>query len=590
MNHISKLVRFVKPYWRRSLVSLVLLVAVVLMDLAIPRLTQRIIDQGINAKNMQVVISTTIIMLSISALQTLFAIGNNTLSVQVGESVARDLREALFLKIQSFSFGNLDQLSTGQLMVRLSSDTTVFQRMVQVSLRIGTRAPLLMIGSLILMFNTDSHLALMILPVLLATTLVIAFFVSRMGPLFRTVQQKLDRLNTVLQENIAGVRLVKAFVRADHEAERFAYSNEEFTEHNIRVMRFMSTLSPAMGVFVNIGMVIVIYAGGMQSIRGSLTQGQIVAFINYLQTTMGPLGIMVMLANVVAAATASAERVNEVLETVPEVQDVAEPLSLPEMRGMRVAFDGVDFHYNGSSDGAVLSGVDLVAEPGQTVAILGATGAGKSSLVNLIPRFYDASAGRVTLNGVDIHQARQDEVLAQVGVVPQETVLFSGTVGDNIRYGRPNASDEEVVAAAKAAQAHEFIIQLPNGYDTHIEERGVNLSGGQKQRIAIARALLMRPEILILDDSTSSVDVETETKIQEAMKEMMRDGSSTALRTSFVVAQRISTVLHADKIVVIDQGRIVAQGTHSELMQSSPVYQEIYASQLGDGVKLEVEA
>ena len=590
MNHISKLVRFVKPYWRRSLVSLVLLVAVVLMDLAIPRLTQRIIDQGINAKNMQVVISTTIIMLSISALQTLFAIGNNTLSVQVGESVARDLREALFLKIQSFSFGNLDQLSTGQLMVRLSSDTTVFQRMVQVSLRIGTRAPLLMIGSLILMFNTDSHLALMILPVRLATTLVIAFFVSRMGPLFRTVQQKLDRLNTVLQENIAGVRLVKAFVRADHEAERFAYSNEEFTEHNIRVMRFMSTLSPAMGVFVNIGMVIVIYAGGMQSIRGSLTQGQIVAFINYLQTTMGPLGIMVMLANVVAAATASAERVNEVLETVPEVQDVAEPLSLPEMRGMRVAFDGVDFHYNGSSDGAVLSGVDLVAEPGQTVAILGATGAGKSSLVNLIPRFYDASAGRVTLNGVDIHQARQDEVLAQVGVVPQETVLFSGTVGDNIRYGRPNASDEEVVAAAKAAQAHEFIIQLPNGYDTHIEERGVNLSGGQKQRIAIARALLMRPEILILDDSTSSVDVETETKIQEAMKEMMRDGSSTALRTSFVVAQRISTVLHADKIVVIDQGRIVAQGTHSELMQSSPVYQEIYASQLGDGVKLEVEA
>ena len=298
---------------------------VIVMDLTIPRLIQRIIDQGINGGNMQVVISTTIIMLVISALQTLFAIANNLFSIQVGESVARDLREALFLKIQSFSFGNLDHLNTGQLMVRLSSDTTAFQRMVQVSLRIGTRAPLLMIGSLILMFVTDSRLALMILPVLLATSVVIVFFVSRMGPLFLTVQKKLDRLNTVLQENIAGVRLVKAFVRADHEGERFAEANEDYTDRNIRVMRFMATLSPAMSIFVNIGMVIVIWAGGIQSVGGGVSVGQIVAFINYLHTTMGPLGIMVMLANVVAAATASAERINEVLDTVPEVQDVPNP-------------------------------------------------------------------------------------------------------------------------------------------------------------------------------------------------------------------------------------------------------------------------
>jgi ATP-binding cassette subfamily B protein len=581
MNHIKKLLRFVKPYWRRSLVSLVLLILVIFVDLSIPRLIQRIIDQGINADNMQVVISTTIIMLSLSVVQTLFAIGNNILSIQVGESVARDLREALFLKIQSFSFGNLDHLDTGKLMVRLSSDTTAFQRMVQVSLRIGTRAPLLMIGSLILMFNTDSHLALMILPVLLTTAVVIVLFVSRMGPLFRTVQQKLDKLNTVLQENIAGVRVVKAFVRAGREEERFAVSNEEFTERNVLVMRFMSTLSPAMGIFVNIGMVIVIWAGGIQSIRGGVSVGQIVAFINYLQTTMGPLAIMVMLANVVAAATASAERVNEVLDTVPEVQDAAEPLSLPEGRARRIAFEGVNFHYNGTSAGVVLSDVNLIAESGKTVAILGATGAGKSSLVNLVPRFYDVSAGRVTLNGVDISKVRQDEILAQMGIVPQETVLFSGTVRENICYGRPDANEEEIIAAAKAAQAHEFITNLPNGYLTHIEERGVNLSGGQKQRIAIARALLMRPSILILDDATSSVDVETETKIQNAMKTWMKDS------TSFVVAQRISTVLHADQIIVIDEGRVVAQGTHNELMQSSPVYQEIYASQLGDGINLE---
>lgn len=584
MNHIKKLLHFVKPYWRRSLVSLVFLLLVIVIDLTIPRLIQRIIDQGINGGNMQVVITTTIIMLVISVLQTLFALANNLFSIQVGESVARDLREALFLKIQSFSFGNLDHLNTGQLMVRLSSDTTAFQRMVQVSLRIGTRAPLLMLGSLILMFVTDSRLALMVMPVLLATTLVIIFFVSRMGPLFMTVQKKLDRLNMVLQENIAGVRLVKAFVRANHEAERFAAANEDYADRNISVMRFMSTLSPAMSIFVNIGMVIVIWVGGIQSVGGGVSVGQIVAFINYLHTTMGPLGIMVMLANVVAAATASAERVNEVLDTAPEVQDAAHPLSLPDGRGQRVVFENVNFHYNGTNDGLVLNGVDLVAEPGQTVAILGATGAGKSSIVNLAPRFYDAADGRVTWNGVDVREVRQSDLLMHVGIVPQETILFSGTVRDNIRYGKPEAGEDEVIAAARAAQAHDFIMKLADGYDTRVEERGVNLSGGQKQRIAIARALLLRPKILILDDSTSSVDVETETKIQDAMKSWLRES------TSFVVAQRISTVLHADKILVVDEGRVVAQGTHGELMQSSPVYQEIYDSQLGDGVKLEEQA
>jgi ATP-binding cassette subfamily B multidrug efflux pump len=593
MKHIFKLSSYVRPYWPRALLALVLLTTLVFMDLSIPRLIQRIIDKGINQHNQAVVIQTGLLMLGISVLSTFVAVGNNILSVQVGESVARDLRDGLFLKIQTFSFGNLDRLKTGQLMVRLTSDTSAVQRLVQISLRIGTRAPLLMIGSLILMINTSQSLALTMLPLLLVTSAIIVFFVFKMEPLFRSVQQKLDRLNNVLQENVAGVRLIKAFVRADFEGERFEATNQAFAENSTRVMQFMASMSPVLTVCVNIGMVIVIWAGGLAAIRGNLTVGQIVAFTNYLLTTMTPLIMMTRLSNVWANGMASARRINEVLDTVPEVQDRPEAQSISPTSPGQIVFENVSFNYNGHSSEAVLAGINLIAEPGQTVAILGATGAGKSTLVNLVPRFYDVAAGRILLDGLDIRQVQQDSLLAQIAVVPQETVLFSGSVRDNIRYGAPEASDEEVMAAAKAAQAHDFILELPHGYDTHVEERGANLSGGQKQRIAIARALLTQSKILILDDSTSSVDVDTETKIQDALdthrcqppnpSSPARTGPSTALRTSLVVAQRISTVLRADKIVVIDKGRIVAEGTHRELLQSSPIYQEIYESQLGNG-------
>jgi ATP-binding cassette subfamily B multidrug efflux pump len=577
MKHMLKLLRFVRPYWRRAAVAMVLLTSLVFLDLTIPRLIQRIIDEGINAQNMAVVIQTSILMLGITLLSAFIAVGNNIFSVQVGEGMARDLREAQFLKIQRFSYGNYDDFSTGKLMVRLSSDTNAVQRLVQVTLRIGTRAPLLMIGSLIMMFNTDRRLALSLMPLILITTGIIVFFIFRMEPLFRSVQSRLDTLNTVLQENIAGARLVKAFVRLDFENRRFETANEDFTRRTITVMQFMSAMTPFLTIFVNIGMVVVIWSGGLQVIRGELTQGQIIAFTNYLLTTMGPLTMMTLLSQTWASGFASAQRVNQVLDVVPEVQDAPDARLLPALTLGRVAFEDVSFHYNGSTDLTVLDGVTLSAEPGQTVAILGATGAGKTSLVNLIPRFYDPAAGKVTFDGVDLRQLQQDELRAHIGVVPQETTLFSGTVRENIRYGRPDASDEEVEAAAKAAQAHDFVIRLEHGYDTRIEERGVNLSGGQKQRIAIARALLMQPEILILDDSTSSVDVETETRFQSALQALEHQS------TTFVVAQRISTVLNADKIVVIDQGRIAAQGTHSELIKSSEIYQEIYDSQLGDG-------
>ncbi len=584
MSQVIKLFPFIRPYWRRAVAALVMLTTLVFLDLSIPRLIQRIIDQGITAQNQQVVIQTALLMVGISIASAIIAVGNNILSVQVGESVARDLRDALFTRIQAFSYANLDEQKTGQLLVRLTSDTTAVQRVAQISLRIGTRAPLLMFGSLILMINTNRGLAMTMLPLLLVTSLIIVVFVLKMEPLFQSVQQKLDRLNTILQENIAGARLVKAFVRAGFEGQRFESANEAYTGHSVRVMQIMSSMSPVLTMCVNIGLVIVIWSGGMQSIRGELTIGQIVAFTNYLLTTMGPLTMMTMLSNTWASGFASAKRVNEVLDTVPNVQDAPDALDLPASTPGRLVFEHVSFHYNGSDAESVLEDINLAVEPGQTVAILGATGAGKSTLVNLVPRFYDACSGRILLDGVDIRQFKQDALLARIGIVPQETVLFSGSVRDNIRYGVPSASDEEVVEAAKAAQAHEFILELSKGYDTHVEERGTNLSGGQKQRLAIARALLTRPKILSLDDSTSSVDVETETKIQDALEAQLGRRAGT---TTLVVAQRISTVLKADKIVVIEDGRIAAEGTHQQLMQSSPIYQEIYESQLGNGFRLD---
>ncbi len=580
MDHIRKILHFVKPYWKYATLALVLLSSLVIMDLAIPRLIEEIIDVGIKQNNMNIVVQTSLIMLGLSLLSMAIAVGNNIFSVRVGESVARDMREATFLKIQDFSYGNLDHFSTGKLMVRLTSDINAVKSLVQVSLRIGTRAPLLMVGSLILMFITSPDLAVKMLPLLVFTLGVIVFFSIKMEPLFRIVQQKLDWLNTVLQENIAGARLVKAFVRRDHEAERFDRANEDLTQHTVNVMQFMSTMSPILTLMINLGIVLVVWQGGLRAIGGNLTIGQLVAFTNYLITTMTPLTMMTQLSNTWANGLASARRIDEVLDTAPEVVEDPNAQALPAALPASVALRDVDFHYNGSTDGAILEGVNLTAEPGQTVAILGATGAGKSSLVNLVPRFYDVSGGQVSVDGIDVRCLREDSLLSQIGIVPQETILFSGTVRENICYGRPEASDEEVVAAARAAQAHDFIMQLPQGYNTHVEERGANLSGGQKQRIAIARALIMHPRILILDDSTSSVDIETETKIQDALQDRLRKC------TSFVVAQRISTVLNADKIVVIDKGRIVAEGTHAQLIQSSPIYQEIYASQLGNGFHL----
>ncbi len=584
MSELMKLRRYLKPYTVASILTMLLMVIMVGLQLALPRMIQQIVDLGITPGNMTVVWQSTLIMLGLALVNLAFAVGNTVLSVKVSEGFSRDLREDLFNKIQSLSFGNLDRLHTGQLIVRMTSDVTAVQHAVRMILTISVRALMLLAGSLILMFTTNSQLAVKMLPFMLLILVLIVIFAGKLQALFTAVQQKLDALNNVLQENLSGVRVVKAFVRVVFENSRFAKANEEFTFQNIRTMRLMAILMPLMMILMNLGSVAIIWFGGMEVIQNSMTVGEIMAFLNYMMTAMFPMLMLAMIIGMLASSQASAKRISEVMSSTPDVQDKTDAKQIEKSSG-RLVFEDVCFSYNGTDCAEpVLNHVNLVAEPGQTVAILGSTGSGKTSLVNLIPRFYDVSSGRITLDGIDLRDMQRDSLLAQIGVALQETVLFSGTVRDNIRYGRMSASDDEVIAAAKAAQAHDFIMTLSKGYDTHVEQRGANFSGGQKQRIAIARALLLKPRILILDDSTSAVDVDTEALIQEALEKAMKD------TTSFIIAQRISTVLTADKIVVLDNGNIAAEGTHAELIKTSPIYQEIYESQLGNGLVKATEA
>jgi len=576
MNDLRRILRYVSPYKREAALAVVLLGLVVVTDLSIPRLVQVIIDDGVANKDMDVVVRTSILMIGASILSALLMIVNTVYSVRVARSFEADLREAVFTKIQTFSFGNLDDFTTGQLLTRLTSDINQIQMIVLMSLRMFTRAPLMFIGSFTIMFATNPRLASVILALLPVTLVLVTVFVRTVQPLFTRVQEKLEYLNQVMQENLTGIRVVKAFVRRDYEGHRFDEANRELYGTQLRVTQLLSIFFPLIMSLMNLGTVVIIYYGGLQVFAGTTSVGQIMAFMNYLFSTMFPVMMLSMMAGQISAANASATRIMQVRDSEPEVPDRPEAVALDEMRG-RVVFEGVSFSYREDGGDPVLCDVSFTAEPGQTVAILGSTGSGKSSLINLIPRFYDVSSGRVTIDGVDVRDIQMSQLRDHIGISLQEVTLFSGTVRDNIRYGRPDASEEEVVRAAKAAQAHDFIMGFPQGYDTMVGQRGVNLSGGQKQRVAIARALLMNPLILILDDSTSAVDVETETRIEAALEELMKD------RTSFIIAQRISTVLKADKILVLDEGRIAAEGNHSQLMETSPIYKEIYDSQLGDG-------
>jgi len=567
---------YLKPYTKEAIGAVILLGLVVAANLAIPRLVQVIIDEGVVEENMDVILRTGLMMIGASILSALFMVGNTILAIRASRGFEADLRDAIFEKIQTFSFGNLDEFTTGQLLTRLTSDLNQVRLIITMSIRMFTRMPLTFIGSITLMWVTNPRLSLIMAVLLPVTFTVLYLFVRRAQPLFTKVQEKMDSLNQVLQENLTGIRVVKAFVRQEHENNRFEGANEELYGSSLRIMRLLSFFMPFITLLLNMGTVAVLYYGGLQVFQGTGSVGEIMAFINYLSSAMFSVIMLGSMASQVSAAEVSARRIYQVLDEEPKIKERPDAVE-PEDVGGRVVFDDVTFSYGEDGGIPVLSGINFTAESGETVAILGATGSGKSTLVHLIPRFYDVTGGSITINGVDVRDFKMEELRRLVGISLQQAILFSGTIRDNIKFGRPEASEEEVIEAAKAAQAHDFIMGFPDGYDSMVGQRGVNLSGGQKQRICIAQALLVKPKILILDDSTSMVDVETEIKIEKALEQLMKES------TNFIIAQRISTVLNADKILVLENGKIAAEGNHSQLMETSPIYQDIYDSQLGGG-------
>ena len=579
MRSLLRLYRFLRPYRLQAIVALLLLFFMVAADLVIPRLTQRIIDQGIVANNLHIVITTALYMVGASILSVVFALVNNALSVKAAMGFGANLRSALMRRVQSFSFGNLDYLQTGKLIVRSTSDVSTVQIIVILSLRILTRAPIWAAGAIVLLVFTSPRLALMVAVFVPLIAGLMWIFARKAHSMFLLMQQRLDRLNTVLQENLAGIRVVKAFVRSAHEITRFDDTNEALMNRTIQVSQLMAVFMPLMLLILNLAIVSAVWLGCRIALAGGMSVGHVVAAINYLTFALFPILLLGGMIGPLSAADASAGRILEVLDTEPQVRTPSRPAKLFNPQG-RIVFESVCFGYNGNGAEPVLREVSFIAEPGETVAILGATGVGKSTLIHLIPRFYDVTAGRITFDGIDLRDMELRWLRSAVGIVLQEAVLFSGTVRDNIRYGRMAATEEEVLAAARAAQAEAFIAELPEGYDTVIGQRGVNLSGGQRQRIAIARALLVKPKVLILDDSTSALDIETEIRLQDALDRLISISQNATTR--FVVAQRISTVLLADKILLLDQGRIAAVGTHQQLLAANSMYRDIYRSQLDE--------
>lgn len=568
-----KILSFLKPYRIAVAVGLVLMLVELSVELLQPLLMAKIIDAGILAKDLSTVMKWGGIMVGISLMAFLGGVINSFFASHVSQSFGYDVRISLFKKIQSFSFTNFNQFPTASLITRMTNDITQIQNTVFMSLRIMLRAPLSILGAAILALVVDFKLGLYLAVVIPLLILFLIWAMNKGGRLFRTVQEKLDGVNSVMRENLIGMRLIKALLRRSHELKRFTTASDNLKKQTVSALRLMETTAPVLLLVMNLGILGVLWLGNIQVNNGEAQVGEVVAIVNYatrITASLSPLSFIIM---AFSRAKASSRRVMNVLETEIDLVDSEEPTpsSFPAIDG-KVVFERVSFHYPNTVP-PVLTEISFVAQPRQTVAILGATGSGKSSLFQLIPRLYDVDDGAVLIDDQDVRTMKLESLRKKMGFVPQEALLFTGTVRENIAWGKENASMEEIIEAAKASQIHETICKLPKQYETKLGQKGASLSGGQKQRLSIARALVRKPRLLLLDDSTSALDLKTEAKLLQALRKYTC--------TTLIITQKISTAIEADKILLLEDGKLLTEGTHSDLLGKSLLYQQIFQSQFG---------
>ena len=575
-----KVLRYLKPYWLFALLCPLAMILEVSMDLLQPTLMSDIVDNGILGtasadENLRYVLITGLKMLVFSLIGCFGGIASAAFGTTAAQKMGNDLRKDAFAKVMHMSFQQTDKFTTGSLVTRLTNDITAIQEFVSMSLRMFVRTGMQFIGGIAVILTLNVNFGMVLVISLPVQLIAVAIIMKKAAPLFGIVQTKLDKVNSVVQENVSGARVVKAFTREEYEINRFDNANTDLMSTNLKVQKLLATLNPILMIIMNASVIAIIMIGGFQVDAKAMQVGDVMAAVTYITQILMSVMMVGMMFQQVSRATASMKRVNEVLSTDPVISDGNK--NADGDNSGTVELKNVSFAYPGSSGKPVLSGIDLKAEKGQMIAILGSTGCGKTSLVNLIPRFYDATEGEVLVDGVNVKDYDVDTLRSKVGVVLQKSELFSGTVAENIRLGCETATDEEVKTAAEIAQAEEFISGFNDGYDTMISEKGASLSGGQKQRMAIARAIIKKPEILIFDDSTSALDLSTEAKLHSALRESLIGV------TVIMIAQRIASVMRADKIAVLENGSICAFGTHKELMETSDVYRDIYYSQMKQG-------
>lgn len=566
-----KLFGFLRPFQASVALVLALALAQSLASLYLPRLMADIVDHGIVPSDTRQILIYGGLMLLMALVSTAASVGSSFYSAKIASGFGRDVRNRIFDRVAHFSVHQFDHFSTASLITRTTNDTTQVQQVLIMMLTMVVTAPMMAIGGIILSLSQDTRLARVLIAVIPILGLVFFLIMRKAVPLFQQMQVKIDRLNLVLDEGLTGVRVIRAFDRNQHESQRFDAANLDLTGNAIAVNRLVSLLLPAMFFMMNLTGVAIIYVGALRIDAGQMHVGAMMASLQYAIQILFAVFMVTAMFVTLPRAAASAERINAVLDVTPEVNDPAKPRSTGPALG-RVEFDNVTFQYPGAEEPA-LSGVSFIAKPGEVTAIIGGTGSGKSTLAGLIPRFYDVNAGRVLVDGVDVREMRQEDLRNTIGYVPQKAVLFAGTIASNIRFGRESATDDEVKKAATVAQAAEFIDHKPEGYASPVAQGGTNLSGGQKQRLAIARALVRTAQIHVFDDSFSALDFATDAKLRAALR------AETTAATVFIVSQRIGTVMTADRIIVLDDGKVVGSGTHAELLKTCEVYREIAESQ-----------